>query len=82
MQTDRQRAGRQCTREGVGTGSLGLVTTLALLLICRDTVDRQVDRQDRRLSVHTFGPQAAAVDGNVGRCAGAAVTTEEIKAGK
>lgn len=38
-------AGRQCTREGVGTGSLGLLTTLALLLIWRDTVDRQADRR-------------------------------------
>lgn len=46
MQTSQQ--GKQCTREGVGTGSLGLVTTLALLLIWRDRVDRQVDRQTRQ----------------------------------
>lgn len=56
------KAGRQCTREGVGTGSLGLVTTLALLLIWRDRVDRQVDRQDgeevTRLSVRAIALQA------------------------
>lgn len=72
MQTGR-RAGRQCTREGVGTGSLGLVTTLALLLIWRDRVDRQVDRPDRaevtRLSVQTIGLQAAVVEGKVEHCA-------------
>lgn len=49
------QAGRQCTREGAGTGSLGLVTTLALLLIWRNRVERQGDktaqgRSDTRLS--------------------------------
>ena len=62
-------ASRQCTREGVGTGSLGLVTTLALLLIWRDRVDRQVDRRDRaevtRLSVQTL-MRAPAVEGKRG----------------
>lgn len=66
------KAGRQCTREGVGTGSLGLVTTLALLLIWSDRVDRQVDRWDRvevtRLSVQTVALQAAAVEGKVEHC--------------
>lgn len=68
-----RQADRQCTREGVGTGSLGLVTTLALLLIWRDRVDRQVDRRDRaevtRLSVQTIALQIAAVEGKVEHCA-------------
>lgn len=53
----------------MGTGSLGLVTTLALLLIWRDRVDRQAGRWNRaevtRLSVQTFTPQAAAVEAKV-----------------
>lgn len=58
------RAGGQCTREGVGTGSLGLVTTLVLLLIWKDTVDRRTNREadetgQRWLRVQRF--QAAAV---------------------
>ena len=50
---------------------MGLVTTLALLLIWRDRVDRQVDRWDRaevtRLSVQTL-TQEAAVEGKVEHC--------------
>lgn len=64
-------AGRQCTREGVGTGSLGLVTTLALLLIWRDRVDRQVGRETdgtvtevTRLSAQTVGPSSSCCGGN------------------
>lgn len=44
VQTERE----QCTRAGVDTGSLGLETTLALLLIWRDRVtsrDGQTDGQ-------------------------------------
>lgn len=56
----------------MGAGSLVLVTTLALLLIWSDRVDRQVDRRDRaqvsRLGVQTITPLAAAVEGKVEHC--------------
>lgn len=43
MHGEAQKATERNTSAGVGTGSLGLVTTLALLLICRCVGEKETE---------------------------------------